>query len=99
MRAGQAYGPGLSTELTTALADIYTGTISKLTPRIMVRGEQGILESTGSRDMIRALLLAGMRSAVLWRQCGGCRLRLLWKRRALLAHARELAVLPAGGTR
>lgn len=99
VRAGQAYGPGLSTELATALADIYTGTISTLTPRIMVRGEQGILESTGSRDMIRALLLAGMRSAVLWRQCGGSRLRLLWKRRALLAHARELAVLPAGGTR
>ena len=96
VRAGQAYGPGLSTELTTALADIYTGTISTLTPRIMVRGEQGILESTGSRDMIRALLLAGMRSAVLWRQCGGSRIRLLWKRRALLAHARELA-LPAGG--
>ena len=46
-RAGQDYGPDLSAELAATLADIYTGTISTLTPRIMVRGEQDILDSTG----------------------------------------------------
>jgi high frequency lysogenization protein len=40
--------------------------------------------------MIRALLLGGMRAAVLWRQCGGNRLQLLLRRKALLRACREL---------
>ncbi len=73
-----------------ALAEIYTSTVSTLTPRIMVQGEPGILQATESRDMIRALLLAGMRAAVLWRQCGGSRIRLIFKRKAMLAHTNAL---------
>ena len=72
------------------LADVYQQTVSTLSPRIMVRGEQAVLASADSQHMIRALLLAGMRAAVLWRQCGGNRLKLIIQRRALLESGREL---------
>jgi high frequency lysogenization protein len=73
-----------------ALAELYSRTISTLQPRIMVKGEQSILTGTESRNMIRALLLGGMRAAVLWRQCGGNRVQLLFRRKALLRDCREL---------
>jgi len=73
-----------------ALAELYSDTISTLQPRIMVKGEQSILTSTDSRNMIRALLLGGMRAAVLWRQCGGNRIELLFRRKLLLRHCAEL---------
>ncbi|MGB5260659.1 MAG: high frequency lysogenization protein HflD [Gammaproteobacteria bacterium] len=90
MRNGAAYGPEVTPELIAALAGIYTDTVSTLTPRIMVQGEPAILDATESRDMIRALLLAGMRAAVLWRQCGGGRIRLVLGRKALVRHAQAL---------
>jgi high frequency lysogenization protein len=40
--------------------------------------------------MVRALLLAGMRAAVLWHQCGGSRLKLIIQRRPLLECAKGL---------
>jgi high frequency lysogenization protein len=67
--------------LVASLADLYSQTISTLTPRILVHGDASLLSGTGTRNMIRALLLAGIRAAVLWRQCGGNRLRLLFGRR------------------
>ncbi len=73
-----------------ALAELYSRTISTLQPRIMVKGEQSILNGTESRNMIRALLLGGMRAAVLWRQCGGNRVQLLFRRKALLRDCRKL---------
>ena len=53
------------------LADAYLQTISTLKPRVMVNGEHNHLTQPENADRIRALLLAGMRSAVLWRQSGG----------------------------
>lgn len=67
-----------------ALAGVYSKTISTLRPRIMVSGVPGVLAGQQNKDMIRALLLAGMRAAVLWRQCGGSRPRLIFQRRSLL---------------
>jgi high frequency lysogenization protein len=74
----------------TALAELYSDTISTLQPRVMVKGEQSILTGTDSRNMIRALLLGGMRAAVLWRQCGGNRVQLILGRKALLRDCRKL---------
>jgi high frequency lysogenization protein len=91
LREADGRAPALSTELTGALAAIYADTISTLTPRIMVKGEPVILDSPDNRDMVRALLLAGIRAAVLWRQCGGGRIRMVLGRKALLQHARSLA--------
>jgi high frequency lysogenization protein len=66
-----------------SLADTYAQTISTLQPRIMVKGEPTRLSETGVATQIRALLLAAMRSAVLWRQCGGTSFGLLLGRRKL----------------
>lgn len=71
-------------------ADIYANTVSTLKPRIMVNGDPGRLTDTGVANQIRALLLAAMRSAVLWRQCGGTRLGLLLGRRKLAQTATVL---------
>ena len=75
-----------------SLADLYISTISKLTPRIIVRGEHGHLSNPNNASKVRALLLAGIRSAVLWRQCGGNRWQLLLKRRQITSTAQHLVV-------
>ncbi len=72
------------------LADTYGNSVSTLTPRIMVNGAHGHLNNPYVAEKVRALLLAGMRSAVLWRQSGGSRWQLLFKRSALIAEARRL---------
>lgn len=73
-----------------ALANVYTNTISTLQPRIMVKGEESVLRNSDSKSMIRALLLAGMRATVLWKQCGGSRTRLIFQRRKILGICRML---------
>ncbi len=60
------------------IADLYSQTLSKLSPKIMVKGEQSILSQPYIANEIRALLLAGVRSAMLWRQYGGSKFSLLW---------------------
>jgi high frequency lysogenization protein len=72
------------------LADTYASTVSQLQPRIMVQGKPEYLNTPVNANRIRALLLAGMRSAVLWRQLGGNRLRLLWTRKSIVRCAEEL---------
>ncbi len=72
------------------LADLYANTVSTLSPRIMVRGEPMFLNNPDNANRIRALLLAGIRSAVLWRRLGGTRLSLLFSRQRILAMARAL---------
>jgi len=72
------------------LAALYSNTISTLNPRILVGGEQQYLSNPKIANQIRALLLAGIRSAVLWRQCGGSRWKLLLERGKLLNAANEI---------
>lgn len=72
------------------LADIYINTISTLAPRIIVSGENNHLQNQENANKVRALLLAGIRAAVLWQQCGGSRWQLLFQRRKLLQAARQL---------
>jgi high frequency lysogenization protein len=76
--------------VTARLADIYMNHISTLGPRIMVSGENNYLENPHTASKVRALLLAGIRAAVLWRQCGGSRWQLLFKRRAIIGEAKAL---------
>jgi len=72
------------------LGNIYQETISTLQPRILVQGEENFLSQQNNANKIRALLLAGIRSAVLWRQCGGNRLQFLLSRKKYLNTAQEL---------
>jgi high frequency lysogenization protein len=72
------------------LADIYTDTISTFSFRIQVIGEYQFLQQTRIANQIRTLLFAGVRSAVLWRQLGGNRLKAIYQRTAILETARSL---------
>jgi high frequency lysogenization protein len=63
------------------LGQLYKDTISNLNPRIIISGEQIHLSNEINASRIRALLLAGLRSAILWRQCGGSRWSLLLNRK------------------
>ena len=65
------------------LADAYSSHISPLLPRVMISGEPIHLKAAHNADRIRALLLAGLRAAVLWRQCGGSQLKLLLLRKPM----------------
>ncbi len=66
------------------LAEIYQQTLSTLQPRILVQGDQAQLAIPENANWIRALLLAAMRSAVLWHQAGGRRWKLLFSRSRLI---------------
>ena len=72
------------------LANLYTKTISTLRPRIMVEGEQTHISNPNQANKIRALLLAAIRSVVLWRQCGGTRWQLILQRKKTIDIANEL---------
>lgn len=74
-----------------SISGIYQDTLSKLRFRIKVTGSAQHLQDTQNADIIRALLLAGIRSAFLWRQLGGRRWKLLLQRRQLLAAAQNLS--------
>ena len=71
------------------LAEVYQDTISRLGPRIIVQGEQTHLSNPNVAARIRATLLAGIRAAVLWRQAGGSRWKLLFGRIRLIQEARD----------
>lgn len=89
---------GLTHENTIGrMADIYSQTVSTLRPQIMVQGSATHLHDTRIANQVRALLLAAVRSVVLWRQCGGSRLRLIVQRRRLVNAAGELTA-PAPDT-
>lgn len=72
------------------LAQLYSETLSHLRPRVMVVGNPNYLNQPVQVDQIRALLLAAVRAAVLWRQLGGSHWRLLFRRRQYAMLARGL---------
>ncbi len=72
------------------LADIYLQTISTFKIRIMIWGNPRVLNTPDSIEKIRALLLAGVRSAALWRQARGSRLQLLFARAKIKTMAENI---------
>lgn len=73
-----------------SLAEIYQQDISPIGPKILVQGEHTYLSQPANAAKIRALLFAGIRSAVLWRQCGGSRLQLIFSRKKYVNSALTL---------
>ncbi|EIC30241.1 MULTISPECIES: high frequency lysogenization protein HflD [Methylomicrobium] len=65
------------------LGEVYHSTVSTLQPRIMVNGEQTYLSRPDTVNKIRALLLAGIRSVILWKQCGGARWKFIFYRKKI----------------
>jgi high frequency lysogenization protein len=78
-------------DLCHSVSGIYQDTLSKLRFRIKVTGSAQHLHNSNNADVIRALLLAGIRSAFLWRQLGGRRWKLLWQRKQLLRTSQQLS--------
>jgi high frequency lysogenization protein len=72
------------------LADIYVDNISGLGNRIQIAGQPEQLKQPLVQQKIRALLLAALRAAVLWRQAGGHRYHFILKRKALLQEAKSV---------
>lgn len=72
------------------LADTYLNTISPFKFRIIIWGTERSLSVMENMDKIRALLLSGIRSAVLWRQMGGSRLQLIFSRGKIKAMAEKI---------
>ena len=74
------------------LASIYADTISTFRLRVQVTGDPSILQVEDNAARVRALLLAGIRSAILWQQNGGRRYHLIFRRGKIVAEARDLAL-------
>lgn len=71
-------------------AGIYVDTLGSFNFRIRVQGDPDCLRNDDTAARIRALFLAGVRAAFLWRQAGGRRWHLLFQRKRLLAATEKL---------
>ncbi|WCF28944.1 high frequency lysogenization protein HflD [Xylella fastidiosa] len=78
-------GDSAHPEVLSTLGALYANTISHLRPRIIVQGNPHYLGQAGVVAEIRAMLLAALRSAVLWRQLNGNLLDFLLTKRAMAA--------------
>ncbi len=72
------------------IANLYQDTISSFSFRIQVTGDPRHLQNSENAAKIRALLLAGIRSAMLWRQKGGKRWHLLFFKSRLRPSLRNI---------
>jgi high frequency lysogenization protein len=72
------------------IATLYSDTISKISPRIVVNGKPQHLQVPRTVNWIRTLLLSSVRSAVRWRQLGGGRFSLMFGRKKMLEQAQAL---------
>lgn len=72
------------------LGSLYSDVISPLGPRIQINGDPQYLKQPALQSKLRALLLAGIRSAVLWRQLGGKRRQVVFNRKQMVAAVRAL---------
>ncbi len=72
------------------LGHVYKETISTLGSKIIVSGEQPHLNNGINASKVRALLLAGIRSAVLWRQCGGSRWQFIFGRKVYVYECQKI---------
>jgi high frequency lysogenization protein len=72
------------------LGDTYLNAITTFRFRFFIIGNQRFLGVRENIDKIRALLLAAIRAAVLWRQTGGSRLQLLFAHKKIKASAQKI---------
>ena len=81
----------LSQDCLHDFSELYQSLISPNFPRLMIYGEEEYLSRSENQEMIRSLLLAGIRACVLWRQLGGRRRFLIFRRKAIVQYARNAA--------
>ncbi|MGC3873992.1 high frequency lysogenization protein HflD [Halomonas sp. GXIMD04776] len=66
-----------------SLGELYQNTISTFRQRIVVQGDPALLQQRMMPERVRAILLSGIRFALLWHQQGGRRWKLLFQRSAM----------------
>ena len=71
-------------DVISKLGQLYADTISHLRPKVIVQGNPHYLQQADVVAEIRALLLAALRSAVLWRQMGGTMWDFVLRKRAMM---------------
>lgn len=84
------FGNITSPQVVARFANIYERTVSELTPRVQVYGDASFLQQPDNVNKVRALLLAGIRAAVLWRQKGGNRWQFIFASNKLLSTGADL---------
>jgi len=89
----QAHFSSRFDEIAASLASVYQDCVSPMRFRIQVSGSAKHLQDPRVAERIRALLLCGLRAAVLWRHLGGRRTRLVMERQALRAAVARLHAL------
>ncbi|WP_172564091.1 high frequency lysogenization protein HflD [Vibrio navarrensis] len=80
----------LEEQMLSNLASVYLDVVSPIGPRIQVNGTPSVLRQTANQHKVRALLLSGIRCAVLWRQVGGKRRHLIFGRKKMIEQAQIL---------
>lgn len=75
-------------DILTALGSLYAETLSHLRPRVLVQGNPHYLGQASVVAEVRAVLLAAVRAAVLWRQMGGSLWDFILRRKELVAAVR-----------
>lgn len=78
------YDSVLHENMLASISGMYQDTLSKLSFRIQVHGDSQFLQQPHVANQVRAILMSGIRAAMLWRQLGGKRWHLIFKRKALL---------------
>jgi high frequency lysogenization protein len=76
------------------LADIYSNTIGTFNYHIKVVGAAVHVGNQETMNKVRALLLAGVRASVLWRQMGGSQFQFFFSRKAIANMAKTLIKNP-----
>lgn len=77
-------------QMISNVASVYLDVISPIGPRIQVTGTPEVLQLSVNQHKVRALLLSGVRCAVLWRQVGGKRRHLIFGRNKMVEQAKIL---------
>ncbi|GAB3292564.1 high frequency lysogenization protein HflD [Pseudidiomarina andamanensis] len=76
--------------IVASMGSTYSDLISPLGQPLKINGKQEFLQQPSNQHLIRALLLAGVRNAVLWRQLGGKRRHFIFNRQRMVRIAQQL---------
>ncbi|TNF93434.1 MAG: lysogenization regulator HflD [Gammaproteobacteria bacterium] len=79
-----------NTSFLDRLSGLYVDTVGTIEPRVKVEGNQEYLTQTTNISRVRTMLFCGIRSAVLWQQCGGSRWSLMFGKKRLLKTVEEI---------
>jgi len=79
----------LDEQILANMASIYSDLISPIGPRIQVAGTPLFLQQPLVQHKVRALLLAGIRAVVLWRQLSGSRTQIIFARKKMVELAKR----------